>query len=113
LSQRGTYAASSAIEKITAAFPNFTWLKRYLKEAREAARRKTWTPPRAQDLIALAQERQRRFVQNGDQLLNVVVESLQRLDSKLQGETPPLLSYGINNPTGNCDRKMKTNCPIL
>jgi hypothetical protein len=52
------------------------------------ARRKTWTPPRIQDLIALAQEQERRFVQNGEQLLQVVVESLQRFDAKLQGETP-------------------------
>jgi hypothetical protein len=88
LSQRGTYASCAGIEKIIGVFPDFTWLKWHLQRARETARRKTWTPPRVQDLIALAQEQERRFVQNGDQLLQVVIESLQRLDAKLQGETP-------------------------
>jgi hypothetical protein len=88
LSQRGTYAAAAGIEKIMAVFPDMNWLKRSLQDAREAARRKTWIPPTIQDLIVLAQKHERRFVQNGDQLLDVVVESLQRLAAKLQGETP-------------------------
>jgi len=88
LTQRGTYAACTAIEKIIAAFPDFTWLKWHLQRAREMARRKTWTPPRVEDLIALAQEQERRYVQNGDQLLRIVIESLERLNVKLQGETP-------------------------
>ena len=88
LAQRGTYAACTAIETIIVAFPDFTWLKWHLQRGREMARRKTWTPPRVEDLIALAQEQERRYVQNGDQLLQIVLESLERLNAKLQGETP-------------------------
>jgi hypothetical protein len=48
----------------------------------------TWGPVLPKTLLKLIQERDKRLVQNGEQLLSVLIESLQRLENKLQGETP-------------------------
>jgi len=40
------------------------------------------------EVITLLTDEEKRVVQNGDQLLGVLVESLSRLESRLQGETP-------------------------
>jgi hypothetical protein len=113
LTQRGTYAACTAIETIIATFPDFTWLKWHLQRAREMARRKTWTPPQVKDLIALAGEQERRYVQNGEQLLQVVLESLERLNAKLQGETPAVAFLWNKQADGKLRPKERTNFPIL
>jgi hypothetical protein len=68
---------------------NYThWLKWTLLEAQAVTRRQTWIPPQPKDVLAIASSEQRRLVQSGEQLLNILMESLQRLEKKLQGETP-------------------------
>ena len=53
------------------------------------AGRRTWFPPEPEHVLDLAARPGARLVQNGDQLLTVLVESLERLEKeKLQGETP-------------------------
>jgi hypothetical protein len=64
------------------------WLKWTLTEARETNRRRTWVPVRPSDILSIAEDKERRLVQSGEQLLDVVIESLRRLEEKLHGETP-------------------------
>ena len=45
-------------------------------------------PPSPAELLELVQKPAARLVQSGEQLLEVLCESINRLESKLQGETP-------------------------
>lgn len=84
LKQRG---ACDSIRHLVEELPERDWLKWVLLEAENIARRDTWVPPKPENIIKLGADRQRRFVENGNQLLEVITESLQRLEDKLQGET--------------------------
>jgi len=88
LQNRGTYEACESIRRIADTFPELDWLKWTLFEAQAIARRRTWIPPNVDDILRLANDSRNRLIQNGDQLLDVLIESLKRLEAKLQGETP-------------------------
>jgi len=68
--------------------PELDWLKWTLWEARNNTRRCTWVPPQPADILDMAGDSQKYLVQSGDQLLDVLIESLKRLEEELQGETP-------------------------
>ena len=63
-------------------------MKWSLFRARVQARQKTWKPPKPEELLALTKNAQARFVQSEEQLLDVIIKSLRRLEDALQGETP-------------------------
>jgi hypothetical protein len=88
LIDRGTPEACDAIQRIMTQLPGLDWMKWHLQEAQAIARRKTWVPPQPEEIIKLTGDRRRRLVQNGEQLLEAVIDSLARLEEKLQGETP-------------------------
>lgn len=88
LVSRGTFEACNAIRKIMKEFPELDWLKWTLLEALDTARRKTWKPLSVSELFKFAGDAETRLVQNGTQLIEVLIESLERLEKKLQGETP-------------------------
>lgn len=87
IKQRGTYKACEAIQQIINEFPESNWLKWILHEAQDIMHRQTWKPPQPGEILKIASNQSIRLVQNGDQLLEVLIESLKRLESKLQGET--------------------------
>lgn len=89
LQNRGTFEACRQIERIAEELPELReTLKWTLYQAKTEARRQTWVPPEPEDVLVLAARLGTRLVQNGDQLLAVLIESLGRLEEKLQGETP-------------------------
>ncbi len=89
LRNRGTFEACRQIERIAAELPELQdTLKWTLYQARAETRRRTWIPPEPEHVLDLAARPGTRLVQNGDQLLEALVESLGRLEEKLQGETP-------------------------
>lgn len=105
LKDRGTYRACEAIKRIIQALPKFKkWLNLQLLDAQNIARQHTWMPPEPEDILRLTKTQQSRFVQNGEQLLDVLIESLSRLEAKLQGETPAVpnlwneINHGIWEP---------------
>jgi predicted NACHT family NTPase len=87
LKQKGTQEACDAIKRIAKELPELDWLKWTLYEAQIIFRQKTWRELNPSDIIALGHSQQAHLVQNGDQLLDVLIESLGRLESKLQGHT--------------------------
>lgn len=91
LQQRGTREACTAIEHIIQELPELEWLKRVLIDARNVTRRNTWTPPLPEEVLKVLFDAEKRVVQSGDQLLEALVESLRRLEAKLQGETPAVI----------------------
>ncbi len=88
LKERGTPPACEAIQRISHELPELDWLKWTLWEARNNTRRCTWVPPQPADILEMAGDSQKCLVQSGDQLLDMLIESLKRLKEELQGETP-------------------------
>lgn len=87
LKMKGTPQACDAIRRISHELPDLPWLKWTLLDAQAIARRHTWNPWKPADILRLAANQESRLVQNGDQLLDVIIESLRRLEAKVQGET--------------------------
>jgi hypothetical protein len=88
LQNRGTVEACRQIERIAAELPELQdMLKWTLYQAKAETRRKTWAAPEPQHVLDLTARRAARLVQNGDQLLEALTESLGRLEKKLRGET--------------------------
>jgi hypothetical protein len=77
-----------AIKRIMQELPELTWMKWTLLDAEEQMRRQTWTPLKPSAIIQLARNEDLRLVQSGSQLLDVLIESLKRLELDLRGETP-------------------------
>lgn len=88
LRERGTQEAINAIQRIVNEFPDLPFLRFELRDASAKTRRDTWVPLEPNHLITLLNNEEKRVIQNGEQLLEVLAESLQRLESELQGETP-------------------------
>jgi hypothetical protein len=88
LADRGTMSASAALRRIVAARPDLKSLKWYLKGAEDLARRNTWIPCEPNEIIELARNPVARLVRTGKDLLNILTESLTRLEGLLHGETP-------------------------
>ncbi|MEM7759293.1 MAG: hypothetical protein AAF298_14385 [Cyanobacteria bacterium P01_A01_bin.40] len=88
LREWGTPQACQEIQRIINHFPELNWLKVTLFNAQKNTRTKTWQPPAPADIFKLVSDRQKRLVNDGNKLLEVLIESLQRLEIELQGETP-------------------------
>ncbi len=88
LKTRGTLGACQGFERIIATFPEITWLKWSLQECQALYRRNTWLPPSPREILSLTENRSSVLVRNGDELLEVVIASLRRLEQKLHGVTP-------------------------
>ncbi len=88
LQELGTVDACEALQKIAETLPGLDFIKRILIKAREKTRAKTWLPPQPEEILQLSRDRKSYLVQNGSQLLAVLIESLKRAEEKLQGETP-------------------------
>ena len=88
LQQRGTTEACDAISQIVKEFSDLEWIKIILLDAKIQARRKTWQPLCPAEILKLASNSHLRLVQNGIELLEALIESLQDLEKTLQGETP-------------------------
>jgi predicted NACHT family NTPase len=88
LREWGTPQACQEIQRIANQFPELDWLKITLSNAQKNRRTKTWQPPKPAEILKLVSDRNQRLVNDGNELLDVLIESLQRLETELQGETP-------------------------
>ncbi|MCC0179248.1 hypothetical protein I4641_19990 [Waterburya agarophytonicola K14] len=84
----GTPQACQEIQRIANHCPELNWLKVTLFNAQKNTRIKTWQPPAPAEILKLVGDRSKRLVNDGNELLDVLIESLQRLEIELQGETP-------------------------
>jgi hypothetical protein len=80
--------ALHALERLALELPERTFLRKAVLASQRHMRRWTWTPPSPQELRVLIGSPRARLVQNGNELLDAVLESLQRLEKRLHGETP-------------------------
>lgn len=88
LVSRGNAQSCEAVELINENLPQLDWLATSLERARKIYAEKSWVPPSPQNIIELVKNHNKRLVENGEHLLEVVIEGLQRIQTKLQGETP-------------------------
>jgi hypothetical protein len=88
LQARGTPAACRALERIVSELPEAPWLRWTAIEGRNIMLRQTWEPPMPQEFLKMARHPDSRLVLSGEHLLEVIIESLGRLERELQGETP-------------------------
>jgi hypothetical protein len=88
LVNRGTLTALSALIHIAQRLPQASDWTYVLMQAREITSRKTWKPFEPKQLLEITRNPNSRLIRNNQQLLEVVCESLERLDQRLQGETP-------------------------
>lgn len=82
----GTPEACAEIASLAARHPSFPWLSRLLVQARERYRAITWLPPSPEEFYLLLTNARARFVQSGAQLLEVIEDSLDGLQTSLTGE---------------------------
>ncbi|WP_226574440.1 NACHT domain-containing protein [Microseira wollei] len=88
LKEQATLQACAEIQRLIQELPDIAWLRKTLIDAQANMRRKTWQPPQPEQILQIVSDSTRRLVQNGQQLLDVLLESLKRLELELQGETP-------------------------
>ncbi len=88
LKARGTPEAVAAIEQLGRELPHLRYLKWVEWDARELARRETWNPLKPTQFLEGMKRPDARFIQSNGQLLELVLESLERLQQRLVGETP-------------------------
>ena len=84
----GTFQSCQEIRRIVNQFPQLTWLKATLFDAQRNRRTKTWQPPTPSEILKLISDSNKRLINDGNELLEVLIESLKRLELELQGETP-------------------------
>lgn len=101
LRERGTKAACAVLEMIQKEYPLIEWLTWAIQEARVNTRRKSWTPPTPQELRALCSDTLKRRIGGPNDLLAVVMESLERIHAWMVGETPQVRLLW-NDPDGRC-----------
>jgi len=95
LQYRGTFAAGHAVTRLSHALPELEWLKWTVQATFANARRQSWLPASPEQVLALAGHKDRRVVQSAEDLTLVLLTSLQRLEERLQGETP--LAFSLWN----------------
>jgi hypothetical protein len=88
LKNRGTRAACEALRQIAEQRPEQAYLPPLIIEAEAIRRAKSWEPTPIAVLRQLVSDARRRQVRSETELADVIVESLARMEQKLQGETP-------------------------
>jgi hypothetical protein len=86
LKRRSTFEACDALARAELHLPQHRWLRYHFDAAEVLACSSTWKAQPPRDIIKMAAEAQRRFVDSSPQLLALVLESLRRLQTKLHGE---------------------------
>ena len=104
LERKGTTAAVHALQRIVRDRADLFWLRSLCMRALEAMRRNTWMPLTPDQILRLTDDSSLRSIQSGHQLLQVVIESLERLQAKLTGETPMAQFLWSNMPDGKAYR---------
>lgn len=88
LENQGTDEAIKAITKIQRELPFLDFINYTLASAKEKYRQYTWQPMSPEEFLILTQNPNARAILNADDLGDMIIESLNRLQTKLQGETP-------------------------
>jgi len=100
LAARATESACSEIRSLRDEHPELPWLADVLLDAWQERRKAAWTPPTPIQFLRLTRHPERRFIESGFQLQSLIVESLVRYDTELQGTTPIVPNLWNDLPDG-------------
>lgn len=90
LMDKGTMEACRQIQIISVKLPQYKWIKEFtLIEARRIALQKSWQPPQIDQLLKLVKNHELRLVNSPDELMDVILDSLEDLENKLQKRNQP------------------------
>ena len=103
LDRRGTPASLEAIGEIARQFPHLSWLPLVRLQAEKVMMERSWTPHRPEDLWALTKDREARLVDGGDQLLDVVAESLADSSGGSRARPRRASCFGTSRATADID----------
>jgi hypothetical protein len=93
LRQIGTFEAVREIEQLTTANPGSLELKYVLEGATQLARAAPWETPTVEAFVELFADSDRRLVRDAQELAAIVLESLDRLQKRVQGPNRPATQY--------------------
>lgn len=100
LAGMGTTDALNALGHIHTSSPDLDWIIHYIIDCRENMRRQAWEPPTPEAMLKLISQMERRFVRSGEELLEVLGESLARFEAELHAQQPAIGDLW-NTPEGN------------
>lgn len=107
LSMKGTLEACEGLNRIVAELPEVELTKLMLTKALKNYYNNTWKPIAVDHVLELLKDEEKRLVESGDQLIEVLIESLVKLEKKLHDETP-----AVRDIWDLLDRKKKLYRPI-
>ncbi len=81
---RKTSAGIDALTTIAGKFPELEWIRWSIPEAQQLMLEHNWNPPKVSEVYALFSDNGKRIVNSEGDLLSVVLESLERLQSRIQ-----------------------------
>ena len=88
LSKMGTLEAYEGLHRIAGKLPELELAKYMLVNALKTYCNESWKPTEPEHILELFENQEKRLVESGDQLVEVLLESLKRLEKKLHDETP-------------------------
>lgn len=90
LMDKGTAESFVQVERLALALPQYKWIKEFtLLEARRIALQRTWHAPTGDEIFKLVENHELRLVNSPDELMNIVLWSLDSLQRKLQSRSLP------------------------
>jgi hypothetical protein len=95
LKTRGTELACQELRRVISEFPDQGWLEYSLLDVEATTRRQSWRPLTPRELSRVTAHSQARLVQSAHQLMEVLVESLRRLERPVKAKRQQLRTCGI------------------
>lgn len=90
LMDKGTAEACKQIQKISVELSQYKWIKEFtLIEARRIALQKSWQPPQIDQLLKLVENHELRLINTPDELMDIILDSLEDLENKLLNGNQP------------------------
>lgn len=88
LVSRGSIESCLGVTRLISKFPQYEFLKYSLVEAETRMRNVQWRPPSSHEFLKYIQTPLSRFVSSPEELVECVIECLERFESILHSETP-------------------------
>lgn len=106
IAAEGTIESLRQLDRISETYPNLRTVKVLRKRLIEKLHERSWHPPQLSEILGLFRSQEARLIQSNQALMDVVIESLQRLQDRLQGETPSAqFLWNIVDKEGICRPK--------
>lgn len=99
LRERGTVASIKAIDKIRKKLPHLDFIQNALIETKNKTIQEIWIPPTVDQFLNSIKQPGSIIVQNGEHLIDAVIETLKKLEGKFHGENPAIID--VWNDLGN------------